>query len=122
MAGKIMDTDNREIDHACDPLFLGLTRPAMIWGISYEAFIVCMMTSIMVFLGVGNPFYMLVYVPMHAVCYAICMRDPRAFRLLALWVQTKGKSNSRNDWGGTSTSSPFYNTRFNSRQRRQSLS
>jgi len=107
----------QEINHAEDPLFLGCTRPSMIWGISYEAFIVCMMTAAIVFLGVGNPFYMLIYIPMHVVCYLVCLRDPRAFRLLALWLNTKGRCNTRNHWGGVSSSSPFFNTRTINRKR-----
>lgn len=99
------------MENARDPLFIGCTRPAMIWGISYEAFVVCLISSSMIFLAIGNPFYMLIYVPMHAICYGVCLRDPRAFRLLALWIITKGASNSRNYWGNVSSTTPFYNTR-----------
>jgi type IV secretion system protein VirB3 len=101
----------KDIPHADDPLFLGLTRPTMIWGISYEALIVCLMASAVIFLAVGNPFYMLVYIPMHGVCYLVCLRDPRTFRLIVLWLNTKGKCNSKSRWGNVSTATPFFNTR-----------
>ena len=93
-----------------DPLFVGATRPTMMWGVSYEAFIVCFMFTAVVFIGSGNPLFLLLYLPVHALCYLVCLKDPRAFRLLWLWLQTKGRSVTRQYWGASSAS-PLVNTR-----------
>ena len=42
-----------------DPLFVGMTRPATVWGIPYGAFVVLIMVTAIVFLFIGNPLYLL---------------------------------------------------------------
>lgn len=93
-----------------DPLFVGATRPPMMWGVSYEAFIVCFMVSAIIFIGTNSVFTLPLYIPMHAICYLVCMKDPRAFRLLFLCMKTKGRSSSRHYWNASS-STPLTNTR-----------
>jgi type IV secretion system protein VirB3 len=96
------------------PLFVGATRPTMMWGVSYEALLACFMVTAVVFIGSGSVFTLVVYIPMHAVSYLICMKDPRAFRLLGLWLQTKGRSVSRHYWSASSAT-PLVNTRHRKR-------
>ncbi|MBY4679117.1 type IV secretion system protein VirB3 [Marinobacterium arenosum] len=95
-----------------DPLFVGVTRPSMVGGITYEALIVCVMVTAVVFLGSGNIFTLTIYLPLHVISYLVCQKDPRAFRLLSLWVSTKGRSVSRQYWGASSAT-PLVNTRRN---------
>ncbi|HNW00468.1 MAG TPA: VirB3 family type IV secretion system protein, partial [Burkholderiaceae bacterium] len=42
-----------------DVLFVGLTRPATLWGIPLVAFVIEFMTTVLIFLAVGNPLYLL---------------------------------------------------------------
>lgn len=94
-----------------DPLLVGATRPTTMWGISYEAIILCATVSSFAFLAFNNVFLLpVVYIPMHGITFLMCLKDPRAFRLLALWAQTKLRSTSWQFWGAA-TAAPTYNTR-----------
>lgn len=94
-----------------DSLLVGATRPTFVGGITYEAIIFCGMISSIIFLAANNVFLLpAVYIPLHAISYLICLKDPRAFRLMALWVNTKARSISMRFWGAA-TASPWHNTR-----------
>lgn len=88
-----------------DPLFVGLTRPTMVLGVTYQAGLVNLMITVIVFLYTKNPLHLAIAVPIHAVCYGICAHDPRAFELLFLWARTKGACTNRFYWKA-STYSP----------------
>ncbi|MES2661806.1 MAG: VirB3 family type IV secretion system protein [Pseudomonadota bacterium] len=95
---------------ATDPLFVGATRPSLVWGVTYEAIIFCICAVAVLFIGTGNPFLIVFYIPLHGACYLICLKDPRFFRLIGLWIITKGKSTSWRYWGAA-TACPQFNTR-----------
>jgi type IV secretion system protein VirB3 len=42
--------------------------------------------------------------------YLVCLRDPRAFRLAYLWLETNGRSIGTRHWG-SATFTPLPNTR-----------
>lgn len=96
--------------HARDPLFVALTRPAMKWGVTLEGLVLGGMAAAMIMIGTGNPFTLLLYAPVHAVMYLMCLRDPRTFKLMMLWLNTNGKSIGTRYWGAA-TFSPAVNTR-----------
>lgn len=73
-----------------DPVFLGITRPPMRWGVTYSALLVCGLVSIESFLVTRNLLWLLVYVPLHGLAYFACLREPRFFDLIALWGRTRG--------------------------------
>lgn len=100
---------------ATDPLFVGATRPSLVMGVTYEAIIICVSIVGMLFLATNNPFLLLFYIPMHGGCYLICLKDPRFFRFLLLWIGTKAKSISWRYWGAA-TASPLVSTRKQSRR------
>lgn len=87
----------------------------MVWGVSYDACIVNGMVTSIIFLASGSILGLLVCIPIHAVAFLVCLKDPRAFRLVFLWLQTKGKSVSRIYWQA-STATPLPNTRKNKRK------
>lgn len=95
-----------------DPLFVGPTRPTMKWGVTYEAMVVGLVLVSIILIGTNNPFSMLLYLPIHATCYLICLKDPRFFGLLSLWLRTKCKSTSWRRYGA-STGSHIPATRDN---------
>ena len=65
-----------------DPLFLGLTRPAMVWGVPQPFFVMNGMVSMIGFL-VSNSFLpLLIGAPfIHAVAYGFCRKEVRIFEL-----------------------------------------
>lgn len=70
------------MDKRADPLFLGLTRPAMFWGVPQPVFILNGMAAMIAFL-VSNSFYPLFLgAPiLHAAAYLVCLKDCRIFDL-----------------------------------------
>lgn len=87
-----------------DILFLACTRPAMILGVPMEAMGVNVMASTVAFLGGGSVLYLLIAPALHLVFRAICSADPNAFRVLFLFVDTKGRARNGGLWGGSSAS------------------
>lgn len=87
-----------------DLLFLACTRPAMIMGVPMEAMGVNVIVSGLVFLIGGSLVYLLVAPALHLVFRAICRTDHNAFRLLFVYVDTKGRARNGALWGGSSPS------------------
>lgn len=71
-----------------DPLAVALTRPSTKWGVTYAALIFNLVVSVeaVVFVHLA---WGLICVPIHAICYLICLYDPRSFELLQLWARSK---------------------------------
>jgi type IV secretion system protein VirB3 len=72
-----MDNDTQS-----DPLFLGLTRPAMYWGVPQPVFILIGMASMVAFLVTNSFLPLLIGAPaLHGLAYLLCLKDPRVFDL-----------------------------------------
>ncbi|MBZ2207151.1 type IV secretion system protein VirB3 [Massilia soli] len=87
-----------------DTLFVGVTRPTMVAGVTLPAFLLNTMLSSIVFLAANNILYLSVCIPIHAVAYLVCLNEPRAFELLFLWAATKGRNLNRRLWRSSSYS------------------
>ena len=86
------------------PLFLACTRPAMVMGVPMEAMGANVILSGVVFLVGGSLLYLLAAPALHLVFRAVCRADHNAFRLLLLWLDTRGRCRNAALWGGSSTS------------------
>lgn len=73
-----------------DPLFVGVTRPAMTWGVTYSALLVNFIVTAELFLLTKNLLWLLVFVPIHGIFWLVCKSEPRFFDLLLLWGRTRG--------------------------------
>jgi type IV secretion system protein VirB3 len=87
-----------------EPLFLACTRPAMVLGVPMEAMGLNLIASCVAFLAAGSMAWLLIAPALHLVFRAICRSDANAFRVLYLWVETKGRSRTGGHWGGSSPS------------------
>jgi type IV secretion system protein VirB3 len=87
-----------------EPLFLACTRPAMVWGVPMEAMGVNLVISCVAFLASGSMLWLLLAPALHTVFRAICRSDANAFRVLYLWLETKGRARNGGHWGGSSPS------------------
>jgi type IV secretion system protein VirB3 len=87
-----------------DPLFVGLTRPATMWGIPYVAFVAEFMATTLIFLAAGNPLYLLLVLPVHGVLYLISAHDPGVFGSIIVWMKTVGRCRNTRFWGAASFS------------------
>lgn len=99
-----MKQGSRAQDVCTDPLFVGLTRPATMWGVPYTAFVAECMATTLLFLAVGNPFYLLLVVPIHGVFYLISSNDPGIFSSLFMGLKTFGRCRNSRFWGAASFS------------------
>lgn len=74
-----------------DPLFIGLTRPPMIFGVSYKFVMINVLISFVCFIQTANLGIMLGLLPgMHGVAYIICFKEPL---FLELWMLKLSKCN-----------------------------
>ncbi len=78
-----------------DPLFVGLTRPPMLFGVSYtfallNAFI-CMFTYVVT----SDFHYLAILFPMHLVGYFFCSKDPLFLDLFKIKLQKCSRSKNR---------------------------
>jgi type IV secretion system protein VirB3 len=87
-----------------DVLLLACTRPALILGVPMEAMGINLIVSTTAFLAGGSLLYLLIAPVLHLVFHAICKADPNAFRVLYLFVETKGRARNGGLWGGSSAS------------------
>jgi type IV secretion system protein VirB3 len=71
-----------------DPLFVGATRPSMLWGVTYSAVMLNAMCIMELFLLTKNLLILLLAAPIHGVCMLLCARDARFFDLVLLWGRT----------------------------------
>jgi type IV secretion system protein VirB3 len=72
-----------------DALFVGATRPAMRWGVTYTAILINMMVTMEIFLLSRSLLTLLLAPLLHGVCVLLCARDPRFFDLVLLWVRSR---------------------------------
>ena len=89
-----------------DTLFVGPTRPTTYWGVTWQAFVLNIMFVMEAFVWTHNLLWLLLFIPIHAICYLVCLPDPRTFELLIQWGPTKGAAYLRNYhyWKATSYS------------------
>lgn len=79
----------RNLGLIADPLFVGITRPPMRWGVAYEALLLNLVITMEIFVVTNNLLTLLIAVPIHGICALLCAREARCFHLMLLWVQTR---------------------------------
>ena len=72
-----------------DPLFVGVTRPPMRWGVAYEALLLNLVVTMEIFVLTKNLRTLLIAIPLHGVCALLCAREARYFHLMLLWGRTR---------------------------------
>lgn len=89
-----------------EPLFVGATRPAMRWGVTYSALLCNLVLTMELFLASRNLCMLVSCIPLHVLCATMCMRDPRYFDLVLLWLRLRlpRLPGNRGYWGGSSYS------------------
>lgn len=93
----------KEMAVKTDPLFVALTRAPTIFGVTYTAFVIEGMLAGILLIG-GGLLHTLWILPVHAIFYLICTKDPGIFAELAVWVKTYGRCLNKKFWGATSFS------------------
>jgi len=92
---------NNEEALELDILFLGATRPAMMFGVTFDYMIINGFGTSMIFLASGNPLYFLLAIPGHILGFLVCLKDPRTFGVVFTWITTTSKCPNRLFWKGS---------------------
>jgi len=77
------------IELRAEPLFVGVTRPPMRWGVTYAALLFNLVFTLEAFLVTKNLLALPLSIPIHGICALLCARDPRFFDLALLWGRTR---------------------------------
>jgi type IV secretion system protein VirB3 len=101
-----------------DVLLLACTRPAMILGAPMEAMGINIILTAIAFLAGRSLGLLLIAPALHLVFQAICKSDHNAFRVLWLWLDTRGRARNVALWGGSSATPLPLHRRTPSRARR----
>lgn len=91
-----MTARTRNAGLSADPLFVGLTRPPMRWGVTFTALLLNLVCVMELFVLTKELLTLLIALPIHGVCALVCARDARFFELGALWVRASAPSWVRN--------------------------
>ncbi len=65
-----------------DGLVVGMTRPLLLWGVTYSYFVIEAMAATVLFLMGNNLLYLLIVVPLHVLGMLLCKWDARFFDIL----------------------------------------
>jgi type IV secretion system protein VirB3 len=87
-----------------DPLFGGLTRPSTLFGVPPAAFGVIMVVPLMLLIATRMVMFAGLIPVLYGIFRAICAKDPRMLRYLALASQTKWRGLNRAFWRASSYS------------------
>ena len=66
---------------AQDPIFAALTRPQMVFGVTYEYAVANLVISVDIFLLTKSFWVLPAAAIVHAIGYVMCIREPRFFTL-----------------------------------------
>lgn len=89
---------------ASDPLFQGLTRPAMIAGVSYMFFVINAIVCMVTFINTQS--FLLVLpaaITVHLTGYIICLKEPRALDMMVVKAKKGLKCMNRRFHGSTNS-------------------
>lgn len=91
-----------------DPLFQGLTRPAMILGVTYMFFVINAAICLITFINMQSIVVLLVVAPIiHFIGYIICLKEPRALDMLMIKMRKGFRCMNRAYHGNTNSYDPY---------------
>jgi len=83
-------SESRNAGVVADALFVGVTRPAMAFGVTYSAMLANAVVTVEMFLLTRNLLWLLACLPVHGLFWLLCLSEPRFFDLGLLWGKTRG--------------------------------
>ena len=87
-----------------DPLFMGLTRPPLLAGVSYTFAAINGIITLLAFVITNNFVYLLVILPgVHGIGWFICLKEPRAIELLIVRYSKCNICRNRFSYGGVNS-------------------
>lgn len=91
-----------------DLLFLGLTRPPMLFGVTYSFAAINGLLCLLLFIMTESFLYLLVMLPViHGLCYLLCLKEPRALDLFIMKYSKFNICGNRMYYSGTNSYDSF---------------
>lgn len=94
-----------------DPLFGGMTRPSLLWGIPPAAFGAILVFPMAMMIFTRNLLFVALVPVLYGVFRAICAKDPRQLRYIGLSLITKRRGRNRAIWKASSNAPTRYRKR-----------
>lgn len=89
-----------------DPLFVGLTRPPLLFGVSYTYFVVNALISMTMYIATSNFRYLMMAIPIHAIGFYICSKEPLFIELFKIRADKCSRCKNR-FYHGANSYDPF---------------
>jgi len=74
-------------------VFVGLTRPPMIWGVTVEYLSACFMITMALFILASSLGFLLTYIPFYCFGWCACRVDHSIFQILTRYWQCQSVPN-----------------------------
>lgn len=85
-----------------DPLFLGLTRPPMFFGVTYTYTILNAGVTMISFINTTNVMFFILLFILHGVGYILCSKEPLCMELLKVRMEKCNFCKNRMYYGANS--------------------
>ena len=85
-----------------DPLFIAMTRPPMLLGVTFLFLGLNVLGVAFVFVITKNILHLLFIVPIHLVGYMICLKDPMLLDVMIKRAQKTSGVTNKKFWAGSS--------------------
>jgi type IV secretion system protein VirB3 len=85
-----------------DPLFVGLTRPTMIFGVSIQYAMLNMMISVIFFIQTSGIYIIFIAGCMHLLGYIACFKEPRFMQIYLNKMSKCNQCRNRSFYGANS--------------------
>ena len=79
-------------------VFAALSKPATLWGVDYNYFMVALVVVMLAFIYSGNFLAFLLFAPLHVIGWILHRIDPHMFKLIGL-RPILGRSTNKKLWG-----------------------
>ncbi|HJK87127.1 MAG TPA: VirB3 family type IV secretion system protein [Candidatus Megaira endosymbiont of Nemacystus decipiens] len=85
-----------------DPLFVGLTRPTMIFGVSIQYAMLNLMISVTTFIQQPSIYVIFIAAIVHLVGYLLCFKEPRFLELYLNYARKCNQCSNKSYYGANS--------------------
>ena len=87
-----------------DPLFVGLTRPTMIFGVSVQYAMLNLMISVTVFIQKSSIYIIFIAAVVHLIGYLLCFKEPRFMEIYLNYAAKCNQCPNKSYYGANSYS------------------
>ncbi len=85
-----------------DPLFIGLTRPTMLFGVSLEYAMLNFMISTIFFIQKSSIYIIFISAVIHLIGYLLCFKEPRFMAIYMNYFDKCNKCTNKSYYGANS--------------------